>query len=64
MAYSPVRETDTDFFDEEINHFVACILDGQKPLIDVRDGAGTVAACVAAEKSLETGQPEAVEQVS
>jgi len=54
-----VRETDTDFFDEEIAHFVSCVLDGEKPLIDVRDGARTVAACIAAEKSLDSGQPEA-----
>ena len=61
LGAPPVRESDAAFFDVEMEHFTACVLDGETPLIDARDGARTVSACLAAERSLETGRPEKVD---
>ena len=61
LGVPPVQETDTVFFDEEIAHFVSCVLDAAPLCIAARDGARTVSACVAAEKSLQTGSPEEVD---
>ena len=41
---------------EELEHFVQCLDQGQLPLIDVREGAKTVAACLAIAESLASGQ--------
>ena len=38
-------------------HFIECVLGGQKPMIDVREGAKTVAALVAGVESAESGKP-------
>ena len=38
-------------------HFIECILGGQGPMIDVREGAKTVAALVAGVESAESGKP-------
>jgi len=38
-------------------HFIECVLDGQRPIIDVREGAKTVAALVAGVESAESGKP-------
>ncbi len=46
---------------EEADHFLRCLETGERPLIDVRDGARTVAACLAAAESIETGKPVKVE---
>ena len=40
----------------ELEHFVQCLDQGQLPLIDVREGAKTVAACLAIAESLASGQ--------
>ena len=39
------------------SHFIECVLGGQKPMIDVREGAKTVAALVAGVESAESGKP-------
>ena len=38
-------------------HFIECVLGGQRPMIDVREGAKTVAALVAGVESAESGKP-------
>ncbi len=45
---------------EELEHFLDCLDADRPPMIDVRDGARTVAACLAVAESLETGQPAKV----
>jgi len=40
-----------------IDHFVDCVINGKKPLIDVREGAKTVSALVAGVESAESGKP-------
>jgi predicted dehydrogenase len=45
---------------EELEHFLDCLDADQPPMIDVRDGARTVAACLAVVESLETGRPAKV----
>jgi len=40
-----------------IDHFVDCVINGTKPLIDVREGAKTVSALVAGIESAEAGKP-------
>jgi len=44
--------------DEEIAYFVECVRRCEKPIIDVRDGAMTVAVLDAAVKSYRTGLPQ------
>lgn len=44
-------------FEEEMAHFVDCILNDQTPMIDVRDGAKSAATCIAGGESIETGKP-------
>ncbi len=45
---------------EELEHFLDCIEAGSTPMIDARDGARTVAACLAVAESISTGQPARV----
>jgi UDP-N-acetylglucosamine 3-dehydrogenase len=45
---------------EELDHFLQCLDTGQEPLIDVRDGARTIAACLAVAESIQTGNPAKV----
>jgi len=48
----------------EVNEFIDCVL-GRKPLVmDARQGAKTVASCLAAIESAKTGKPVKVQQVS
>ncbi|MDA0747123.1 MAG: Gfo/Idh/MocA family oxidoreductase [bacterium] len=42
---------------EELAHFLGCLDANRSPMIDVRDGARTVAACLAIAESMETGKP-------
>jgi UDP-N-acetylglucosamine 3-dehydrogenase len=49
--------------DAEIAHFVECVRDGKKPLVDAWDGAQTVALLDAAVRSYQTGQPQPVRKV-
>lgn len=48
----------------EVDEFVDCILNDKPILTDVREGARTVAACVAAVKSVKTGQPVRIERIA
>ena len=45
---------------EELEHFLDCLDADLPPMIDVRDGARTVAVCLAVAESLETGRPAKV----
>jgi len=45
---------------EELDHFLECLDSNQTPMIDVRDGARTVAACLAVAESIQSGQPAKV----
>jgi predicted dehydrogenase len=40
-----------------LRHFEHCLVSGEKPLVDVRDGAQVVAVCAACWESIRTGQP-------
>jgi predicted dehydrogenase len=40
-----------------LEHFEACLFDGETPSPGVRDGASSVAACAAAWESIRTGKP-------
>ena len=44
-----------------VDHFVDCVLGGEKPLVDVRDGAKTTAALIAGTESAVTGRPVRVQ---
>ncbi|MBI3971237.1 MAG: Gfo/Idh/MocA family oxidoreductase [Chloroflexi bacterium] len=41
----------------QIDHFVSCLVEGRPPQPDGREGARTVAACLAAVDAARTGQP-------
>jgi predicted dehydrogenase len=43
-----------------LRHFERCLLRGEKPLVDVRDGAQIVAICSACWDSIRTGLPAKV----
>ena len=45
-----------DMFVREITHFVACLRGEAEPLIPISAGAETLAVCLAARESLETGR--------
>jgi predicted dehydrogenase len=45
---------------EELEHFLNCLDADKPPMIDVRDGARTVAACLAIVESLKTDMPAKV----
>ena len=45
---------------EELSHFLHCLDTGETPMIDVKDGARTMAACFAVAESIETGMPARV----
>jgi predicted dehydrogenase len=45
---------------EELDHFLDCLDADRPPMIDVRDGARTVAACLAVAESMTTGKPAKV----
>jgi predicted dehydrogenase len=45
---------------EELDHFLTCLKTGAPPLIDVRDGAQTVAVCLAIAEACRSAQSEAV----
>ncbi|MCY3766922.1 MAG: Gfo/Idh/MocA family oxidoreductase [Gemmatimonadetes bacterium] len=45
---------------EELSHFLHCLDTGESPMIDVKDGARTMAACFAVAESIETGTPVSV----
>ena len=40
-----------------VDHFVDCVINRRKPLVDVRDGAKTTAALIAGTESALSGQP-------
>jgi UDP-N-acetylglucosamine 3-dehydrogenase len=44
-------------FEEEIRHFVHCILDDREPAVSPRDGKAALEMALAAQHSAETGQP-------
>lgn len=46
---------------EELDHFLKCLRTGAPPLIDVRDGAQTVAACLAIAEACRSGRSERVD---
>ena len=52
----PVRQEESSHR-ATINHFVDCLLTGQDPQPDGREGARTVAACLAVVESSVTGKP-------
>ncbi|MDE0505901.1 MAG: Gfo/Idh/MocA family oxidoreductase, partial [Candidatus Poribacteria bacterium] len=59
------ESTEIHYDDDEpikiaVSHFVDCVMTGKQPLIDVRDGAKTVAALVAGVNSAESGVPVTV----
>ena len=41
---------------EELDHFLDCMEANRQPMIDVREGARTVAACLAVAESVTTGR--------
>jgi predicted dehydrogenase len=45
---------------EELDHFLECLKTGAPPLIDVRDGAQTVAVCLAIAAACRSGRSERV----
>ena len=45
---------------EELSHFLHCLDTDESPMIDVKDGARTMAACFAVAESIETGTPVSV----
>lgn len=45
---------------QELDHFLTCIQQDQKPLIDATDGARSVAVCTAIIESIETNRPAKV----
>jgi predicted dehydrogenase len=45
---------------EELEHFLNCLRTGAPPLIDVRDGAQTVAVCLAIAEACRSGKSERV----
>jgi predicted dehydrogenase len=45
---------------EELDHFLECLKTGASPLIDVRDGAQTVAVCLAIAEACRSGRSERV----
>jgi len=49
---------------EELKHFVECIRTGKTPLVDVTEGAKTVATLEAGLRSVESGKPEKVAAVA
>jgi len=44
-------------FEEEIRHFVCCILEGRKPLVSPQDARAALEMALAAQRSTETGEP-------
>lgn len=46
---------------EELDHFLDCLRTGARPRIDVRDGAQTVAVCLAIAEACRSGRTERVE---
>ena len=48
---------------DELQHFVDCIREDRTPIVDVVEGARTVATLVAGLRSQESGRPEKVESV-
>lgn len=43
-------------FEAEINHFIDCIMEGKEPLVDVSEGAKTIATCLAIQEALDEGK--------
>jgi len=58
MPIAVIREHHTCA--EELDHFLTCLRTGEKPLIDTRDGARTVAACLAIADACRSGRSEPV----
>jgi predicted dehydrogenase len=48
---------------EELAHFLDCLKTGAPPLIDVRDGAQTVAVCLAIAEACCSGRSERVAEL-
>ena len=55
-----IHSKDDDPMQMAVSHFVDCVMTGEQPLIDVRDGARTVSALVAGVESAKSGAPETV----
>jgi predicted dehydrogenase len=53
----PVPEQAQTSHHAQIDHFVACLLEGRPPQPDGREGARTVAACLAVVEAARTGRP-------
>jgi len=43
-----------------LRHFEDCLVNDEKPLVDVRDGAQIIAICSACWDSIRSGKPEKV----
>ncbi len=56
QAVPPVQQEESSHR-ATINHFVDCLLSGRDPQPDGREGARTVAACLAVVESSVTGKP-------
>ena len=48
---------DGNAIQETVSHFVDCVINGEQPLIDVRESAKTISGLVAGVESAETGKP-------
>ena len=48
-----------DSFWAEVDHFIECVQTDTTPIVDVREGARNVAACLAAVEASRTGRPVA-----
>ena len=44
-------------FRDELRHFLACVRGEERPVVDLREGAGSLSVALAAAESLRTGQP-------
>jgi len=59
-----VAVTPANSHHRQVAHFIDCVRTGQQPLVGVRDGARTMAVCIAVVQSARSGKPVEVEYVS
>jgi predicted dehydrogenase len=55
------RDTIAEDYVREMEHFLRCVTDGEKPTVDAGTGAASLLLAEAARRSIETGEPIALE---
>lgn len=55
--YSKFMSTTEYAFEEEIHHFVRCVLDDREPTVSPQDARAALEIALAAQRSAETGEP-------